>query len=510
MLRIGTSGYRKFRFTRQGGIAAICAMLATAGIVALGVTSAAGNPGGQKGTNTSATFTAFSLAENPAVTCPGSTACNNFAAEPQIRAGGDGTFYGSSENGLGGGTVAFKSTDGGLHYTTLASPNAVSATSATGLAPGGGDTDIAVAPERNAQGVFNVYVASLSLASVDVSTSTDGGKSWSLNLTSATIPGDDREWVAADGPAKVCISYHDAATFNIDVACSLDAGARFLQPADAIDANHLFLINNNEIGNLAIDPASHVIYQVFSGIANLSEAVVGAGFHAVWIGVSTDGGNSFVDHTVFVNPDTNASYGHQFTQVSVDQAGNVYALFSDNHNLFYAFSTDHGTTWSKPVQVNQAPSATAIMPWGVAGAAGQFDVVWYGTNFFDGTTIPDNYPATAAWHVYFAQNLQAATPGSTFTQVAATPVVHMGGVCEGGVTCTGNRDLFDDFGVSASPVTGMASIIYSNDQFDPNGPNSSGCDASTTNSGSCDHTSIATQTGGSGIFGVIRTASKKP
>ena len=87
------------------------------------------------------------------------------------------------------------------------------------------------------------------------------------------------------------------------------------------------------------------------------------------------------------------------------------------------------------------------------------------------------------------------------TLTAASPVNHYGGVCESGVTCTGNRDLYDDFGVAASPTTGLASIIYSNDQYDPNGPNSSGCDASTNTTSSCDHTAIATQTQGSSIFG---------
>src|SRR6059058_4029824 len=60
---------------------------------------------------------------------------------------------------------------------------------------------------------------------------------------------------------------------------------------------------------------------------------------------------------------------------------------------------------------------------------------------------------------------QATTPGSQFSQTTATPIVHYGGVCESGVTCSGNRDLYDDFGVAASPTTGLASIIYSDDQY---------------------------------------------
>jgi hypothetical protein len=204
---------------------------------------------------------------------------------------------------------------------------------------------------------------------------------------------------------------------------------------------------------------------------------------------------------VYINPNTAADYGHQFVNVSLDKAGNVYAVYSDNHNLYYSYSTTKGQTWSAPVQVNQAPSATAIMPWSVAGNAGHLDVVWYGTSFYDGKTIPDNYPSTAAWNVYFAQNLSATTPGSTFTQVAASPVNHYGGVCESGVTCNGNRDLYDDFGVAASPLSGLASIVYSDDQWSKNLRTNASCTKkSLNNSGSCDHTAIATQTSGRGIF----------
>jgi len=41
--------------------------------------------------------------------------------------------------------------------------------------------------------------------------------------------------------------------------------------------------------------------------------------------------------------------------------------------------------------------------------------------------------------------------------------------------------VFDDFGIAASPTTGLGSIIHSDDRFDPNGPNTRGCDATTSN-----------------------------
>src|SRR5437879_12010349 len=248
-------------------------------------------------------FVNFQLGATPGTVCPGSSACTNGAAEPAIRADATGSVYGSAELGLSAGALAWKSTDGGLHYTALQSPNQISQAFG-GLAPGGGDTDLGVAPQANASGINNVYVASLSLANVTVSTSQDGGKTWNKNVLSATIGGDDREWIAADQATKVCISYHDIVTFNIDVNCSFDAGATFTQLGSAIDLAHAFLIDDNEIGNLTIDPRNHVIYQVFSGLARLPEAVLPSSFHSVWIAVSSDGARTFTDHAGHVNPNT--------------------------------------------------------------------------------------------------------------------------------------------------------------------------------------------------------------
>ncbi len=471
-------------------------------LIILGASSSHGSASAAGGSSIS--FTNFELGDTAGTLCPNTNGnCTNFASEPAIHADKSGAFYASSENGLGGGTVAWKSTDGGLHYNTLVSPNSVSqGTSQT--SPAGGDTDVAVAPRRNTNGFFNVYVASLGGANVYVSTSKDGGKSWFLNPTGATILNDDRPWIAADGANKVCVSYRaPVPATDIFVTCSLDGGLTFTQTADAFDANHLFLgITGTRIGNLAIDPNNHVIYQAFSGRANSGElACLSCRAHVVWVAISIDGGKTFADHVVYVNPNTSVGYGHQFVNVSVDSQGNIYLVFTDDHNLFYSFSTNFGTTWSSPAQINQSPSNTAIMPWSVASSAGSLDVVWYGTSFFDGVNAPGTYPMSVAWYVFFAQNLKATTSGSSFTQVIASPIVHFGGVCEGGVLCTGNRDLFDDFGISASPVTGLASIVYSDDQFtnstaEPTGPF---CSPNQTNTLNCDRTNIATQVSGPGI-----------
>src|SRR2546427_5436210 len=144
--------------------------------------------GGGTITAAPATFTNYEVAGNPfhhnnpdvsvGTTCRNtSRTCQNTEGEPAIRADRAGNFYGSSENvfcvigGQCGGTFAYKSTDGGQHFTTLPLPNSVSEChqppvqeqcfGRIGFSPAGGDTDTAVAPRKNSNGFYNVYVASL-------------------------------------------------------------------------------------------------------------------------------------------------------------------------------------------------------------------------------------------------------------------------------------------------------------------------------------------------------------
>jgi uncharacterized protein YkwD len=475
-------------------------------------------------------FTNFQLGALPSEYCPDpNSPCQNGAAEPSIRADKFGNFFGASENGLTAGTEAWKSVDGGLHYVHLPSPNQISAPLSgivsDEVSPAGGDVDVATAPVKNEFGIYNYYVSSLEVTSVEVSTSKDGGHTWSINPASTHSPGDDREWIAADGAKKVCISYHDGPQ-NIEVDCSYDEGTTFTQPSSAIDATHAYQIANNSIGNLAIDQNSNtgdptrnndIIYQSYSACpygptenpTDFANCTLNGTYHGVFVGVSKDGGKTFVDHPVYISPDTNQSYGHQFVNVSVDSAGTVYLFYGDNHDIDFSYSKDHGTTWHGPYRITSL-AQTSIFPWSVAGNAGKVDLVWYGSSYFQPGQVPDNYPDSASWYVYFAQNLTATTSPKAWTITKVTPIVHFGGVCEGGISCTGNRDLYDDFGVAANPKSGLASIISSDDQYAQYNHNltyPSTCTQANNNTANCDHTSIATQTSGGRIFGTSGTSS---
>ena len=98
-----------------------------------------------------------------------------------------------------------------------------------------------------------------------------------------------------------------------------------------------------------------------------------------------------------------------FPALAVDPAnGNLSAVWSDGHQVFFAGSTDQGTTWSAPVAVNASPATTAIFPW-VAARDGKVDVVYYAT----GASSKDD--PSAVWNVYLAQTLD---DGTSFAQVA--------------------------------------------------------------------------------------------
>jgi hypothetical protein len=501
------------------------------------------------------TFTNYEVARSwdqsfAGVSCPNSGInCWNFNGEPNIATAPDGTIYITSENTAFnhpsecgniaasfvytcGGTGAWKSTDGGAHFTSLTAPNVNFVTGNNPVTIWGGDTHVAVAPVKNSNGQYNVYVVSLEAAGVGLtgvgeSTSRDGGKTWSNNpfaiqftnpLTTPLVT--DRPWVAAYGQTEVCISTHDGAAVA-DVYCSFNAGQTFTLMGPAFDAAHIaYLTAETSIpGAIHIDPNNGNMYVPFSGVANAIEAGLDTpcgsltgiscpyGNHVVYMAVSTNGGHTFTDHTVYTNTKTGVSYAAQFLAMTFDSAGNLYEVYSDGVSLFYSYSTDVGITWNGPYKVNQA-SSWAIEPWAFAGDPGKLDIVWYGTNNCDaGVTDVDNCSISTNWQVFFAQNLNAFSNPTGFTQQAATGIIHHGPVCLNGSNCQSYRGLFDDFGVTADPATGMATIVHDNDLYTPNDnqnlPNpdctrqyTSPTDQDQQN---CVHTNIAHQTSGPSI-----------
>ena len=381
----------------------------------------------------------------------GAAGCGtNAAGEPAIHVSRAGNVFLGSELGVGGGSELWRglgatggATASGCGLEYRGQPNAV----ATGFGASGGDIDLAAASAPNASGNYNLYVASLNLASVNVATSTDNGTTFSQTPVQAGLPVDDREWIAAFGANTALLTYHDISTNDIDVLTSTNGGQTFTHTSQVIPESD-YKAGANELGNIVIDhdnlPAGGGFYAYQAFVAPSSSS--GSAYNEAFLGVSADGGKTWADNPIPCSTaGASTSLDHNFPNVSVAPNGNIYYAWSDDKNIYTAESTDHGSTWtcSGAVSTN---TAQAIFPWLVATNSG-VDLVYYGAPTATNQT----------WSVYFAQNT-----GGSWGTPQQLMAVHQGTVCEGGVNCSSGRQLFDDFGVDTD-ASGWAHIAFSQD-----------------------------------------------
>jgi hypothetical protein len=415
--------------------------------------------------------------------------------EPEVTSAPDGTIYVTAQEGVGGGVNLWKR-DPSVHtYTQLNKPDGIqTVTRRTGVTIGGGDNDVAISTDGK------IYVTSLNLVTATLSTSTDGGKSWLINPIANMEAGVDRQWIAAEGPNTVYMSYHDAAIGNIWLTKSTNAGLTFGPPVSMIPKGQIpmfagwplavrgVLGSGNKTSDLTIDPEGRV------GIAFVADDPQNPTFtrHSVFVSITAPGGKGPKVHKVFESAGTDNLVG-LFPAIASDLAGNLYVAWTKNQQgVFLSKSTDHGVTWSAPVQVSQgAENAFTVFPHLIAGSDGRVGATWLGSATND---------ATAAWHTYFAQNLDTVNTPAGFTQVEASGhVVHVGAICLGGLGCnagdplgSGGRELAE---VVQAGLTqdGRAMIAYP--------------DTSTTTTG---WTYVAEQNNGPGFYAGITPTPPAP
>jgi hypothetical protein len=437
-----------------------------------------GHQSGTHGKKTAATTgaTTFDTGQLQAQTVGAPGCGTNDAGEPSIHVSKDDLVALASERGLTGGSELWSANQVG--GTTAASacgltydgqPNAVA-----GFGASGGDVDVAIAPEKDpATGTYRIYAASLNLASVNVATSTDNGKTFSEVPVVEGLPVDDREWIAAYGPSTALLTYHDVATGNIDVLRSDDGGQTFVQTSRAIDDTDPNS-GYNQLGNIVIDHVNTAgaaagqfwAYQSYVAPSDPS----GTTMDEAYLAVSDDGGTTWADKPIPCSTQFGANgLDHNFPNVSVAPNGTLFYAVSNDKAVYVAMSSDHGDTWtcSGPV----SGTSQAIFPWIVATSAGE-DLVYY---------VASGSGSSQLWSVYFAQNLTQSVTGWSTTKVVD---VHQGPVCESGISCNGGRQLFDDFGIDTDQ-SGWAHIAYSHDSPDLGGDYT--------------YTGYAVQTGGSPV-----------
>ena len=384
--------------------------------------------------------------------------------------------------GVLSGADIWTSTDGGKSYKWVADPFA-EAQNSFGLA--GEDTDLAVAPQKNSKGFYNVYATSLWIGDSGLAWSSDGGKSWQLNRLGGT-PTQDRPWLAADGPCTIYLGFHQLPSFtpvfdSYDVCTNGNVPTGSGAALDPVNETQLTTSDfpglSGSFNKFVVDtsPTSkfrHNLYQPMSVcktqtetdlLTNATASNCPQGTQYI-VAASTDRGQTFRYYPVVL--DKSGSTLVWAATVATDAAGTLYFTWSDSKNSYLNTSTNGGKTWSPTRKLN-LPGTAAVYPTVGGGGPGRVDVAWYGTpragDSNDAKKMgPPTKKGSTPWAVYVARSTNG---GKTFAIRKVTGTIHLGALCThgGGCNSDGSRNLLDDFGIAISPKTGLDSITYTAD-----------------------------------------------
>lgn len=398
--------------------------------------------------------------------------------EPIVTADGDGNLW---ESGPFGFTTAqsfmHRSTNDGRTFNLV---------SATGLRPdappGGGDTDIATDDQGN------VYFADLEgLAQIGTSVSHDNGMTWSKNPVAVQQSVVDRQWFAVDnGPTAsasdntLFLSFHETGvgTFIYSSPGSTgpndQTGGLVWQNSAGLPGPLQPIAGDAVCAKLHFDPVLRELYYACD-----------EGDHVrVSVGHVDVGQRTGISYKNYNGPATpgGGSVLSLFPTLATDSAGNVYIAWIDktNSNVYYAFSTNQGKSWSAPVRVNNGPAVTNEFDWMQAGPAGRIALAWYGTarsapGGSDGmpSALADEGLATDyPWYGYAALVTAANTVAPKVQQAVFTEKpMHFGGICNSGLGCTtsptADRQMADFFGFTTA-ADGALRIVFNDttNEFD--------------------------------------------
>jgi hypothetical protein len=380
---------------------------------------------------------------------------------------------------------------------------------------GGGDCHVAVG-----QMTHRVFFVDLSGPDETISVSDDRGQSFvSAPLGSGLAPGtiDDRPWLAVDelypGAQKVYdsfIDYTNIANPTLAVAISNQDGTPGTYGEGPCNAATVNVPSSGPDDPTACpDPVdkqlqvagptvvdvynTHDVYIPYIRGTSIIPGLTAGPPWELWVARSENGGNTWTRHEVALLGDHNPS--NIFPEMTVDKAGNLYFTWSQSQgpvedtsggsgffgeqDVYYAFSTDHGQTWSPPINLTKETGDSAVFPWMVAGDPGQVDLVYYkastGLNsnvaFVDANGNPCPDPNSecggrenpSVWNTFFAQSQNALNTGPNFKSVQITDHPnHLGQVCTLGLACSGNRNLADFISVDVDHL-GAANVVWSDD-----------------------------------------------
>ena len=428
-------------------------------------------------------------------------------------------FVSSPDSGGSDTSWIWRSLDGGKTFKWV--PAAAPLNGKVIPCPGGGDTELAV------DGSGRLYFNDLSLANFSVSRSDDQGRTFAAcNSSGVPDAGVDRQWYALDGDPtaggslyltndEVGNGYVTCGTTQVNntlvIYRSLPGSTAGLAFGPANHITQAGSCDEGIMGNDEVSPVAtatgqigqngrpaqlatpvHHVYVIHDD-GSLSRILIARCF-PVAVGapvanVSDPSGLDCVDLPV-ANLGSGQRTGGNFPSLAIDNAGNLYAVWEQapydgtlagDTSLWYAYSTNEGTTWSAPVQVPTPGLNNDVFAWAAAGDDGRVDIAWYGTaGHVDPAGGPQQCPngnggpdtVAGPWSLYLTQTLNAHAKTVTFTApilASEHPIRHggiqtiIGNQC-GGATNLGLNGLprtLGDFFQLRVGSQGQAEISYS-------------------------------------------------
>jgi hypothetical protein len=309
-------------------------------------------------------------------------------------------------------------------------------------------------PEFAIDQAGTVYISEINLANVAVSKSEDGGHTYEL-LNVFAFTQTDRQWMAADREGELYMTgngfgggpFPNEPAGNLDhfIAKSVDGGLTWGGASTT---------NPDGVGDIQIDWERGFLYELTEDAGTLSMARFPnirdettdftVELFPIVEGLGLSGVQRLIDPTF-----------------DMDAEGNLYATWTDNgsglrpEGIYYAYSTDQGETWSKPVRVD-SDAKDDVWPWLAVGEKGQVIITWLQSQKETDDILPGEAGGDdAEWHVMTAHTGHGLGCGDsenvafTITQASAEPV-HVGTICQGGTLCQAelvDRRLGDYFSI---------------------------------------------------------------
>ena len=373
---------------------------------------------------------------------------NDQDVEPRIGHDPMGNLYVAAIEGVPGGVDVWQSMDGGNTFNYLGEPDGAQAAAmagATGAGVGGGDEDLAIAPNGT------VWMNSLWLGSTTQCTSTNRGSTWIDNAVASNMAGDDRQWIANYGNDIVYLTYKQlgaalGGTESILVVKSIDGGITFGAPVAV--TTPAVGVQPGDQGNIAVDANNGYVYTVFFDSTETQ----------LYIARSSDGGTTWTLKLIYAAPVGAPILGNIFAALAIDGGSGLHIVFSDAHHVFLTSSSNLGATWTPPVRVNNGSnSRSAMQPWITAGAYGKVNVTWLGSS--DASALD----SAAQWQVFMAQTTNAFANVPVFAQSAVTGVNHVGPICNNGLGCASGTRNMAEYWTPDVYLDGNQYIVYPDD-----------------------------------------------